>query len=124
MLDVPSMEGLGGILAPPPPADSIQAVQAQRMPFRNAGMFEVLVCVVHADALHDCARPLIANGRKRHDFCKGKLLKPDTQCAARRFRGEALAPERTSQAPTNLDAGREGQYAARDRKPCKADELA
>jgi hypothetical protein len=72
----------GGILAPLRASDAIQAVQTKRVTRGNARMLEVLVRVAHTDALHDGARPLVVNGRERHDFGEPRRSKP-TRSAAR-----------------------------------------
>ncbi len=65
------------MLAPFRPGDAIQAMKAQGMPFDDAGVFEILARVAHANAFHDGARPQISNRREGYDLRKRQPFEGD-----------------------------------------------
>lgn len=94
------------LLPAPRDADAIQAVQAQRMAFADAGVLEVLVCVIHADPLRHRARAQTADGGERNDFGQRESLERDAKAGSRGLARVAVIPGSTRQLSADLDARR------------------
>ena len=86
-------------------AQAVEAVQAQRMPFRDARMFELLVSIVHTDAFHDSTGSPVADRGERDDLGEAQPFKADAQCTPGCLGSEAVSPMHAGKAPANFDAG-------------------
>jgi hypothetical protein len=107
-----------------PPVDPIEAVHPERVARGDARMLEVLVRVLHADALHHRPRAQVGEGGERDDLGEADPLEAGAERGTRRLAGQAAAPEAARQPPADLDAGRARQGAPRHAQADEADELA
>ena len=112
---------------PLPGARCLQPVQhmgAQRVAYRQGRVFERGGIALHAQALHQRLRALVADGGEGHHLGQVQWAKGKVQYGAGGLSGQALAPPGAGQAPADFHAGRKRQVCAGNVQSHKTDELA
>lgn len=93
-------------------------MHAQRVPFRHAGVLEILPRVAHADAFHHRPRAGVAQRGERHHLGQAQLLETHLQTGSSPFTGhrDSIPIAGTAaggRAPVRLLTNSEGRQAYR-----------
>jgi len=86
-------------------------------------MLEGLGVPLHAETLHHGLRAFVAEGGEGDDLVECQGLEAEGQGSLCGFGGKAPAPERSGEAPADLDAGTAGQFGGGNVETDEADAL-